>query len=355
MVSELPDQQLTTDDGLVADSTAVVDPVVDNGSPVDDGGIVLVDVDSIVSSISSTVVSVGTTVVNAGAKVVSSATTVVSVGTTVVDDPEIEDDTAHEEFDENSAEEGELVETMDSSDGTDGGSGEEESGDDGEGESSDGESNDGGERESSDDDEGERGKDGEESLDDGLPVAHTTNSATESGELERAAATEVVDEEGGGVGDHNTPHNDHSGPESTKDDQTHDKVEIQVQQDLVIPPPPDDDDDGDSSEVGVSGRGEKGGNGDVSEGVGSESGEEVTMEGNSGEGNTVIGGEATNTSEGERSHDTLNEGLTNGNGAGMLSGQQKEKSVFLRLSNRIRDLEVNMSLFSSYLDQVSSG
>ena len=48
------------------------------------------------------------------------------------------------------------------------------------------------------------------------------------------------------------------------------------------------------------------------------------------------------------------ESLTNGNGAGVLSGQQKEKSVFLRLSNRIRDLEENMSLFSSYLDQIST-
>ena len=34
--------------------------------------------------------------------------------------------------------------------------------------------------------------------------------------------------------------------------------------------------------------------------------------------------------------------------------QPREKSVFVRLSNRIRDLEVNMSLFSSYLDQLSS-
>lgn len=32
----------------------------------------------------------------------------------------------------------------------------------------------------------------------------------------------------------------------------------------------------------------------------------------------------------------------------------REKSVFLRLSNRIRDVEENMSLFSSYLDQIST-
>ena len=49
------------------------------------------------------------------------------------------------------------------------------------------------------------------------------------------------------------------------------------------------------------------------------------------------------------------DGMTNGSGAGMLTGQQKEKSVFLRLSNRIRDLEENMSLFSSYLDEISTG
>lgn len=43
-------------------------------------------------------------------------------------------------------------------------------------------------------------------------------------------------------------------------------------------------------------------------------------------------------------------GATNGVGL----PQPREKSVFVRLSNRIRDLEVNMSLFSSYLDQLSS-
>ena len=59
--------------------------------------------------------------------------------------------------------------------------------------------------------------------------------------------------------------------------------------------------------------------------------------------------------EARGSHDAASEGLTNGNGASMLSGQQKEKSVFLRLSNRIRDLEENMSLFSSYLDQIGTG
>ena len=47
----------------------------------------------------------------------------------------------------------------------------------------------------------------------------------------------------------------------------------------------------------------------------------------------------------------------NGNGApylGNLPPREKEKSVFLRLSNHIKELEVNMSIFSSYLDQIST-
>lgn len=35
-------------------------------------------------------------------------------------------------------------------------------------------------------------------------------------------------------------------------------------------------------------------------------------------------------------------------------GPRSEKSVFLRLSNRINNLELNMSLFGSYLDQIST-
>ena len=50
--------------------------------------------------------------------------------------------------------------------------------------------------------------------------------------------------------------------------------------------------------------------------------------------------------------------VANGNGLNLSSGlgsqQPKEKSVFVRLSNRIRDLEENMTLFSSYLDQIST-
>ena len=43
------------------------------------------------------------------------------------------------------------------------------------------------------------------------------------------------------------------------------------------------------------------------------------------------------------------------NGLGLPGGgtaQPKEKSVFIRLSNRIKDLEENMSLFSSYLEEI---
>ena len=48
----------------------------------------------------------------------------------------------------------------------------------------------------------------------------------------------------------------------------------------------------------------------------------------------------------------------NGNGTGLsnygLPAQQREKSVFLRLSNNIEDLQANMTLFSDFLDQISS-
>ncbi len=43
-----------------------------------------------------------------------------------------------------------------------------------------------------------------------------------------------------------------------------------------------------------------------------------------------------------------------GNGASPSSFPSREKSVFLRLSNRIENLEANMSLFSIFLDQISS-
>lgn len=46
--------------------------------------------------------------------------------------------------------------------------------------------------------------------------------------------------------------------------------------------------------------------------------------------------------------------VTNGNGVHMSQPREKEKSVFLRLSNQIKELEMNMSLFGSYLDQIST-
>jgi len=44
---------------------------------------------------------------------------------------------------------------------------------------------------------------------------------------------------------------------------------------------------------------------------------------------------------------------TNGNGA-HIAPRDKEKSVFLRLSNQIKELQINMTFFSSYLDQIST-
>lgn len=65
----------------------------------------------------------------------------------------------------------------------------------------------------------------------------------------------------------------------------------------------------------------------------------------------VTGGSNASGSHAKSSNETL---LPPTNVSSIPAGQPKEKSVFVRLSNRIRDLEVNMSLFSSYLDQLSS-
>ena len=45
---------------------------------------------------------------------------------------------------------------------------------------------------------------------------------------------------------------------------------------------------------------------------------------------------------------------TAGEEAGISNGMPREKSVFVRLSNRINNLELNMSLFGSYLEQIST-
>lgn len=66
------------------------------------------------------------------------------------------------------------------------------------------------------------------------------------------------------------------------------------------------------------------------------------------------GGSVQNQTEGASSRNgnqTGNGGSGLGNG---LPAQQKEKSVFLRLSNHINDLEANMTLFSIFLDQIST-
>ena len=53
---------------------------------------------------------------------------------------------------------------------------------------------------------------------------------------------------------------------------------------------------------------------------------------------------------------TGNQNGHSGNGMGMagLPAQQREKSVFLRLSNQISELQENMTLFSIFLDQIST-
>ena len=47
-------------------------------------------------------------------------------------------------------------------------------------------------------------------------------------------------------------------------------------------------------------------------------------------------------------------GASQGSGGQAVQGRDREKSVFLRLSNQIQELEMNMSLFSSYLDQITA-
>ena len=148
---------------------------------------------------------------------------------------------------------------------------------------------------------------------------------------------EAVVESGTAGGVVERPLDNQGGPEETKNG--HGDSEISSETELDQVNDQKDDDVGDE---------------EAGEGVGVEEGgrneEEQDGDKISGEGDEVPDDHETGGS-----HDSLNEGLTNGNGAGMLSGQQKEKSVFLRLSNRIRDLEDNMSLFSSYLDQISTG
>ena len=66
----------------------------------------------------------------------------------------------------------------------------------------------------------------------------------------------------------------------------------------------------------------------------------LSVVGGGGNGNGVGGGGAG--------------GHGGGSGGQVSSGRDREKSVFLRLSNQIQELEMNMSLFSSYLDQIST-
>ena len=134
-------------------------------------------------------------------------------------------------------------------------------------------------------------------------------------------------------GDHSGPQDDHGGP-----------IDDHSSPENVT----GDGNEGNTEEVAARE------GGDLSDDLRDEVNSSVSGEGGGGEGGEVGEG-VRNSTEEPHPPDSQDEGLTNGNGAGVLSGQQKEKSVFLRLSNRIRDLEENMSLFSSYLDEISTG
>lgn len=80
------------------------------------------------------------------------------------------------------------------------------------------------------------------------------------------------------------------------------------------------------------------------------------MNGNRTEG--IVGGGAGFGVNGGQVQNQTEHRNGNGNGTGLgnygLPAQQREKSVFLRLSNNIEDLQTNMTLFSDFLDQISS-
>ena len=63
-----------------------------------------------------------------------------------------------------------------------------------------------------------------------------------------------------------------------------------------------------------------------------------------------VGASGHNSSVGGQGNGLNSSSLPSGGGA----GQVKEKSVYLRLSNSIKEMEVNMTLFSSYLEQIST-
>ena len=74
-------------------------------------------------------------------------------------------------------------------------------------------------------------------------------------------------------------------------------------------------------------------------------------EGGEGGGGGEMAGELSDTNQSNGTTGATPTGMGGGAGTQHRGG---EKSVFIRLSNRIQDLEVNVTLLSSYLDQISS-
>jgi hypothetical protein len=78
--------------------------------------------------------------------------------------------------------------------------------------------------------------------------------------------------------------------------------------------------------------------------------------------NTTKSNESNDTMTTDKSNSTIeqislnhtNTSTAGGDEGNSANGSPREKSVFLRLSNRINNLELNISLLSSYLDQVSA-
>ena len=361
---------------MVDSGSPVIDsggPVVDSGGPVVDSGTPMVDSGGPVVDSGTPMVDSGTPMVDSGGPVVDSGGPVVDYSGTVVDDPELEEEMERSvpngshyntEYHLHSGVEGEQL---------------------------------GGHQDGAADEE-----DKEPSLAP-APTADDDQSDLREqieSELVGTAGSEEVDVEGRGA-DQEGSHDDQHSPEDTNHVlKTH---QDRIVEDDVTELLPTADSGGDIGENGDIGDDkmvesertlevEKTGR-EVEEddrvpadvvndrGYPTNENTDLVMEGNSpdceqqalenGRSHDVhnIDNEGSHDSDGG-SHDPHSEGsdkdsenmtsfssdgMTNGSGAGMLTGQQKEKSVFLRLSNRIRDLEENMSLFSSYLDQISTG
>ena len=348
-------------------------PMVDSGGPVVDSGTPMVDSGGPVVDSGGPVVDSGGPVVDSGGPVVDSGGPVVDYSGTVVDDPELEEEMERSvpngshyntEYHLHSGVEGEQL---------------------------------GGHQDGAADEE-----DKEPSLAP-APTADDDQSGLREqieSELVGTAGSEEVDAEGPGAHQEGS-HDDQHSPEDTNHvPKTHQDRIVEEDVTELLPTADSDGDNGDIGDIGddkmVESEStlevEKTGR-DVEEdgrvpadvvndrGYPTNENTDLVMEGNSpdceqqelengrshdvhnldnGGSHDSDGGSHDPHSEGsdkdsENMTSFSSDGMTNGGGASMLAGQQKEKSVFLRLSNRIRDLEENMSLFSSYLDQISTG